>query len=80
MVSEIDSIYKIVACDAVKDGEITCVEIHYKKGNRNKVKTLQNMEYHETRSFGPVFKKKETAPAECQNCFFYLLKRFFHIA
>ena len=79
MVNEIDSIYKIVACDAVKDGEITCVEIHYKKGRKNKVKTLQDMEYLETRSFGPLFKRKETAPAENQSCFFRLLKRLFHI-
>ena len=79
MVSEIDSIYKIVACDAVKDGEITCVEIHYKKGKKHKVKTIENMEYRETRSFGPLFKRKETAPAENQSCFFRLLKRLFHI-
>lgn len=74
----IGSIYKITSKrDAANENTFT-VDIHYKSGKKFRTKTIKNMELHESRSFGPFFTKKETAPAECQNCIFGLFKRFFH--
>lgn len=76
----VSSIYKIDSGLAVGEGEAVTVTIHYKKGRKYKTATIRNMEVLQTRTCGPVFRKKETAPAECRSCLFYSLKRFFHIA
>lgn len=75
----IESIYKITSKRDEENGNTFTVDIHYKSGRKYKTKTIKNMELHESRSFGPFFTKKETAPEEFQNCFAGLFKRFFHI-
>lgn len=76
----INSIYKISSMPNRDDKNTFNIDIHYKEGKKFKTKTVKNMELHESRSFGPFFIKKKTVPAECQNCVFGSLKRFFHIA
>lgn len=73
----LSTVYKITSVPE-PDGNGYRIDIYYKSGRRFKTKAIRNMEMYESRSFGPFFTKKETAPAECRNCIFGLFKRFFH--